>query len=264
MHADYRNWVPLGLVYATFGGSLILAVVAGVMLGTGCAANHLWCLILTILCFIGFGLTLAFGIWCILARKAFDYNGERQLSTQMVNGIADKVKLPAGGTCLDVGCGSGALTIAVAKRNPQATVVGLDRWGKEYKSFSQPLCEQNAIAEGVSDNTKFVQGDAKSLDFPDETFDAVVSNYVYHNIPHADRQKLLKETLRVLKDGGTFALHDIMSRERYGDMQKFCDELLKMGFQSVELIDTTDGMFMTPKEASVLFLKGSTLLYGIK
>ncbi|HEY4532944.1 MAG TPA: class I SAM-dependent methyltransferase [Fusobacterium sp.] len=31
---------------------------------------------------------------------------------------------------LDVGCGSGALTIACAKRNPKASMIGLDYWEK--------------------------------------------------------------------------------------------------------------------------------------
>ena len=48
------------------------------------------------------------------------------------------------------------------------------------------------------------------LDFPDESFDAVASNYVYHNITGEDKQELLLETLRVLKKGGTFAIHDLM------------------------------------------------------
>ena len=42
--------------------------------------------------------------------------------------------------------GSGALTIACAKRNPQGKMIGIDRWGKEYASFSLPLCEKNAAA----------------------------------------------------------------------------------------------------------------------
>ena len=50
-------------------------------------------------------------------------------------------------------------------------------------------------------------------------FDAVTSNYVYHNITGADKQALLLETLRILKKGGTFAIHDLMSPGRYGDMQ---------------------------------------------
>ena len=159
--------------------------------------------------------------------------------------------------------GSGALTIACAKRNPQGRMVGIDRWGVEYASYSRKLCERNAQAEGV-DNAAFQKGDARHLDFPDETFDAVVSNYVYHNITGKDKQQLLLETLRVLKKGGTFAIHDLMSPGRYGDMQAFVQKLRDMGYERVELIDTTDGSFMTPKEAKRLMLRGSTLLLGIK
>ena len=45
-------------------------------------------------------------------------------------------------------CCSGALTIACAKRNPQGKMIGIDRWGKEYASFSLPLCEKNARCGG--------------------------------------------------------------------------------------------------------------------
>jgi ubiquinone/menaquinone biosynthesis C-methylase UbiE len=140
--------------------------------------------------------------------------------------------------------------------------VGIDRWGKEYASFNQKLCESNARAEGVKHIT-FRQGDATHLDFADETFDAVVSNYVYHNIP-GDRQQYLLETLRTLKKGGTFALHDIFSHSKYGDMQAFVQKLKDMGYQRVELIDTTDGKFMTKFEAAWMALSGSALLTGIK
>ena len=102
------------------------------------------------------------------------------------------------------------------------------------------------------------------LDFPDESFDAVTSNYVYHNIARADKQTLLMETLRVLKKGGVFAIHDLMSSTRYGDMQMFVERLRKQGYERVELIDTARGMFMSPKEAKWLMLRGSTLLVGKK
>lgn len=70
-----------------------------------------------------------------------------------------------------------------------------------------------------------VSGEALKLEFPDETFDAVTSNYVYHNIPSRDRQAILLETLRVLKKGGTFAIHDVFSRMMYGDMRAFVQRL---------------------------------------
>ena len=92
----------------------------------------------------------------------------------------------------------------------------------------------------------------------------MTSNYVYHNITGADKQQLLRETLRVLKKGGTFAIHDIMSKARYGDMQQFINELYDEGYERVQLIDTTTGKFMTRKEAALLMLGGSALLIGKK
>jgi ribosomal protein L11 methyltransferase (prmA) len=180
-----------------------------------------------------------------------------------VEGTAKYIRLPDKGRGLDVGCGSGALTIACAKGNPQGEMVGIDRWGKEYASFNKSLCESNAVAEEVK-NTCFLSGNAVLLDFPDESFDAVTSNYVYHNIARADKQALLMETLRVLKKGGVFAIHDLMSPTRYGNMQMFVERLKEQGYEQVELIDTTKGMFMSPKEAKWLMLRGSTLLVGKK
>ena len=111
---------------------------------------------------------------------------------------------------------------------------------------------------------EFQHGDATKLDFDDETFDAVTSNYVYHNITGVNKQDLLRETLRVLKKGGTFAIHDIISKGRYGDMQAFARELKREGYEEVKLIPTDEGKFMTRKEATKLMLRGSCLLVGRK
>ena len=95
-------------------------------------------------------------------------------------------------------------------------------------------------------------------------FDAVTSNYVYHNIPTKDRQELLLETLRTLKKGGTFAIHDIMSKSKYGDMENFVKKLKDMGYEEVKLVDTTDGMFMSKWESTWMGLSGSAILVGRK
>lgn len=92
----------------------------------------------------------------------------------------------------------------------------------------------------------------------------MTSNYVYHNIPSKDRQAILLETLRTLKKGGTFAIHDIMSRSRYGDMNAFVKKLKDMGYEDVRLIDTTNGKFMTKWESIWMELSGSTILVGRK
>ncbi len=259
MKPDYKNWMPKGMVYAFLFAALGCGAAAGVLnlLLTGTLKAVLpiaFGVVAVVFC----GLT----VWACCMYRAFDYNGKRQMARQIIKGTAACVKLPRGGKCLDVGCGSGALGIAVAKRNPEAEIVGIDRWGKEYASFSKSLCESNAKAEGVEKIT-FRKGDATRLDFPDETFDAVVSNYVYHNIP-GNRQQYLLETLRTLKKGGTFALHDIFSESKYGDRQSFVKKLKDMGYKQVELIDTTDGRFMKKSEAAWMGLGGSALLTGRK
>ena len=67
-----------------------------------------------------------------------------------------------------------------------------------------------------------------------------------------------------MKKGGTFAIHDLMSPARYGDMNAFVRKLKAEGYENIRLIDTTDGTFMGKKEASWLGLAGSTLLVGKK
>lgn len=257
---DYRNWVPLSLEWGLAALCCVL-VVALVLVATPLPGSVGRTILLVILV-VALLAALKFTQWSVMAHRAFSYDGKRHLSRDIVEGVAGYVQVPAGGVCLDVGCGSGALTIACAKRNPQARVVGCDLWGKGY-SFSQDLCERNAQTEGVS-NVEFVPGDATKLPFADETFDAVTSNYVYHNITGRNKQDLLLETLRVLKKGGTFALSDLMSKARYGDMEAFVQRLRDMGYERVELIDATDGLLMTKAESRRYMLQGSAILVGRK
>lgn len=263
MKADYKNWVPKGMVISVIIGT-VAAITLFIIFGatelvfTG-TPRMVFFVILLIVSLI----MIKFSFWSVSTYKAFSYNGKRQLSRQIIEGTASFMNLPEGGKCLDVGCGSGALTIAVAKKNPKTQVTGIDRWGKEYSSFSKMLCMQNAKAEGVS-NTVFENGNATALSFSAGTFDGVVSNYVYHNIAGYNKQELLLETLRTLKKGGSFAIHDLMSKRRYGDMQAFKKKLEAMGYEEVKLIDTTDGMFMTKRESVRYALTGSTLLVGKK
>ncbi len=82
-------------------------------------------------------------VWAVCMYRAFDYNGKRQMARQIIEGTASCVKLPEGSKCLDVGYGSGALGIAVGKRTPRAEIVGIDRWSREYASFT-------VLQEGMS------------------------------------------------------------------------------------------------------------------
>ena len=263
MQTDYKNWVPKGMVKALALATCICAVFLFVLTAavTVAPSTARW---------VGFGVFLTgfliCGIallWAVTAYRAFSFTGKRQLSRQIIDGVASYVNLPENAKGLDVGCGSGALTIACAKRNPKAHFTGVDRWGKEYADYSQALCFRNAMSEGVN-NAFFRPGDANALPFADETFDAVVSNYVYHNIAGKNKQTLLLESLRVLKKGGVFVLHDNMKPQMYGDMHAFAEKLKHMGFDQVEYVETAASIFGSKRRAAMMMLGDSAMIVGRK
>ncbi|MCD8344097.1 MAG: class I SAM-dependent methyltransferase [Oscillospiraceae bacterium] len=130
--------------------------------------------------------------------------------------------------------------------------------------YSKALCEKNAASEGVASQCSFQKGDANKLDFADETFDAVISNYVYHNIMGADKQALLLESLRVLKKGGVFAINDCMKPKMYGDMEAFAQKLRDMGYQDVRLVNMSELVFGSESRANMMMLGNSRMLVGRK
>ena len=199
---DYGSWMSNPVFYM-IGGLLALSVVLAVLSFTvfrlpwlGAVFSVAAAAFLALLC------------WCGWIRKQYAFGGGGMMERTHQCLLAH-LGFDGKGTLLDVGCGSGALSIRAALTWPEAQVTGIDYWGVAY-GYGQPMCEKNAASEGVATRCRFQHGDAHQLDFPDDTFDAVVSNYVYHNITGADKQALLRETLRVLKPGGVFALNDDM------------------------------------------------------
>lgn len=206
----------------------------------------------------------AVAAWCAYAHVKFSDNGTRKLTRHMSEGIAKLITIPEGGRGLDIGCGSGSLAIACAKRCKGATITGVEQVPMDGLRSMQKLCEYNARTEDVSDRTEFIDDSLESLPFEDETFDAVMGNFPYVRLCADDARPLIREALRTLKKGGVFAIHDVMDTDRYGDIQEFAQEIRDAGFEKVEVIDTTSGLFMTKKEASALRLSGCAVLYGRK
>ena len=135
------------------------------------------------------------------------------------------------------------MTIRAALTWPAAQVVGLDYWGAMY-NYSKAVCEKNAPFRRRGRPLHLRPRRRQPVwHYPDERFDAVISNYVYHNIMGADKQALLLESLRVLKKGGAFVLHDNMKPQMYGDMHAFVQKLRDMGFEQVEYVETAASDF---------------------
>ena len=92
----------------------------------------------------------------------------------------------------------------------------------------------------------------------------MISNYVYHNIMGADKHALLLESLRVLKKGGVFVLHDNMKPQMYGDMNTFVEKLKSMGFAEVRYVETAEAIFGSKQRAAMMMLGDSAMIVGRK
>ena len=112
------------------------------------------------------------------------------------------VELGADGSMLDIGCGPGSIPLMVCERIATARVLGVD-----LAQHMLAHAERHRAASPVGDRVEFRLGDAKGLDFPDDSFDVVYSNTILHHIP--DPEPFLREAWRVLKPGGAFLIRDL-------------------------------------------------------
>ncbi len=133
--------------------------------------------------------------------------------------ILGRVELRGGEMVLDLGCGRGAVLVAVARRLTTGRVTGVDIWStKDQSGNSKDVTPRNASLEGVSDRVQIETGDMRNLPFPDATFDLVVSSLAIHNIrSNADRRRAIAEGYRVLKPGGRMVIADIRATRTYAD-----------------------------------------------
>ena len=253
---DYGSWMSNPVFYVV-GALLALSAVLAVLSFT---VFHITAL--GVVFVVAAVILLALFLWCVWIRRQYAFGGGGMMDRTHL-AVLSHLDFDGQGQLLEVGCGSGPLSIRAALTWPSVRVVGIDYWGADF-GYSQAMCEKNAASEGVSSQCVFRHGDAKKLEFPDESFDAVVSNYVYHNITGADKQELLLETLRVLKKGGVFALNDDMKPRLYGDMEAFAQKLRDMGYQEVRLIDTAQEVFGSRRRAALMMLGESRMLVGRK
>jgi SAM-dependent methyltransferase len=122
------------------------------------------------------------------------------------NYIVKLCEVSRGCRILDVGCGSGSLSIAFAKYMGEGEVWGIDIWKRSDLSGNVPeRTMENIKIEGVENIVRLKTADAREIPFPDDYFDAVVAVYAIHNI-HSHADKAISEIFRVLKAGGIFVM----------------------------------------------------------
>lgn len=112
----------------------------------------------------------------------------------------NELKIKSGDFALDLCCGTGDLTIGLAKKvGPAGNVIGLDFNQKMLDLATIKICKQNLQKE-----IQLKHGDAMHLPYEDSSFDIVTIGFGLRNVPDADQ--VLKEIYRVLKPNGRIGI----------------------------------------------------------
>lgn len=255
----YGNWVSTQLIKKCLL-MLVLFTVAEAALCTfvsGFISLKVILLLLTIFLFIG-------TVYFYRARWLFSPEGG-DVQNKVLDTLISHIGWNGIGKVLDIGCGSAALTIRLAKKYPKAGVSGIDYWGDGW-GYCKKQCEENAVFEGVADRTDFQQASASSLPFADGTFDLVVSNLTFHEVKDSkNKVDVVKEALRVLKPRGQFVFQDLFLLERfYGTPEELVSSVKGMGVSNVHFMDTSKSSFI-PGALKLPFMIGTLgLIYGEK
>ena len=109
--------------------------------------------------------------------------------------------LAAGQRILDIGCGTGSLTVQITQTLPGANVTGLD---PDPKALARG--KRKAGAGGV--DIRWNEGFADDLRYADASFDRVVSSFMFHHLDLGVKQGMLREARRVLAPAGELHLID--------------------------------------------------------
>lgn len=257
---NYGNWVPEKMLYLMFGLAAVFLVIT--VAAKAVLHKPVMAIVLGALCI----LSLLYAVYMLICHEIFAF-GKGNMMAGVHEHLVDHLKWNGEGKLLDIGCGAAALTVRCAKAFPEARITAVDYWGVEW-SYAKEQCERNARIEGVADQITFWKGDAAKLDFPDGTFDAAVSNFVFHEVRSAkDKRDVVKEALRVVKKGGVFSFQDMFSQKAlYGDMDEFVRILKAEGISEVHYIGNLEkklgfipGFVTTP-----WMISGMGILYGKK
>jgi ubiquinone/menaquinone biosynthesis C-methylase UbiE len=115
--------------------------------------------------------------------------------------LIEHAHLKPGQRVLDLGCGTGTLTIQIKQFLPQINLVGLDGDPTVLQ-----IAERKAKAAGVEIN--WDKGFAYDLPYPTTSFDRVISCLMIHHLTAPNKLKAFQEIFRILKSGGEFHLMD--------------------------------------------------------
>jgi ubiquinone/menaquinone biosynthesis C-methylase UbiE len=151
---------------------------------------------------------------------------ERRFKARLVG----QVRAAPGDRLLDLGCGTGTLTLMLGRAYPDTALVGLDP-----DAGALAIARRKAAAAGVA--IEWREGTATAPPFAPASFDHVVSSLMFHHLPPADKRRAFAAVRELLRPGGALHVAD------WGLPQ---NGLMRLAFLGVQLLDgfapTTDNV----------------------
>jgi ubiquinone/menaquinone biosynthesis C-methylase UbiE len=133
--------------------------------------------------------------------------------------IVDAVADVSPNVVVDVGCGTGALSIPIAARLPKARVLGVD---------GDPEVLDIARRKSGAEAVEWIEGLAGALPIDDDEADVVVTSLVLHHLPLATKRELLADAHRILRPGGRLIVADWAAPQ---------DLVASAGFALLQMLD---------------------------
>lgn len=122
--------------------------------------------------------------------------GETWVRQEVINSVAVHPQ-----KILDLGCGTGSMTLKLKQAFPQAEVFGLD-----LSPYMLVMADYKAQQTGLE--IRWLHGKAEKTQFRDEEFDLVTACLLFHETPPTITTDILAEAFRILKPGGQFLMLD--------------------------------------------------------
>ena len=120
---------------------------------------------------------------------------------QFKSHLIRQAQIEPGDRVLDLGCGTATLTLLIKQIHPQSEVVGLD-------GDPRILAIARAKAANAGVEISLDHGMAFEMPYPDEAFDRVLSNLVLHHLTTENKQRALREVVRILRPSGELHVVD--------------------------------------------------------
>ena len=128
--------------------------------------------------------------------------GKHPRFIEMMDQYLDAMRIDSARSVLDLGCGTGVATRAIARRKGFAgRITGID-----VSPYLIAAAQRFSAEDGVADSVEFHAGDSHSLELADAAFDAAIAHTLISHVE--DPGAVLREMARVTKPAGMIGIFD--------------------------------------------------------